>query len=164
MSGGGEFTVRRGAPTDLPALLALVDTFTDAPGWPEHAWRRFLTQEVAFYERILLLAEDPQGELLGVLAATRLEAETELEWLLVHPQRRRRGTGRALLHAWLAWAEARDAAVALLEVRASNAPALRLYESLGFVVNGRRTAYYHDPVEDALLMAWRLQAPQSSKS
>jgi ribosomal-protein-alanine N-acetyltransferase len=40
----------------------------------------------------------------------------------------------------------------ILEVRASNAAALGLYRLLGFAETGRRPRYYHDPVEDAVLM------------
>ena len=40
----------------------------------------------------------------------------------------------------------------VLEVRAGNAPALGLYRSSGFVQCGRRTAYYADTGEDALVL------------
>lgn len=52
---------------------------------------------------------------------------------------RRRGVGRALLEALLEWAKGVDGLRRLsLEVFATNAPALRLYESLGFAVDGRK--------------------------
>jgi [ribosomal protein S18]-alanine N-acetyltransferase len=41
-----------------------------------------------------------------------------------------------------------------LEVRTSNGPAIKLYESFGFRSSGRRRGYYHDNREDALIM-WR---------
>jgi ribosomal-protein-alanine N-acetyltransferase len=44
----------------------------------------------------------------------------------------------------------------LLEVRASNGAALRLYERLGFSQTGRRRGYYADPVEDAVLLSLQL--------
>ena len=44
----------------------------------------------------------------------------------------------------------------LLEVRASNCPALALYRALGFAETGRRPLYYVDPEEDALLLRLRL--------
>ena len=47
---------------------------------------------------------------------------------------------------------------ALLEVRASNAAALSLYESEGFEIVGRRRNYYHHPAEDALVMSKLLRA------
>ena len=39
-----------------------------------------------------------------------------------------------------------------LEVRASNAPAIALYEQLGFQQVGRRPNYYRNPKEDALIL------------
>ena len=45
-----------------------------------------------------------------------------------------------------------------LEVRASNAPAISLYQKMGFVQVGRRPNYYHNPKEDALILRkeWKL--------
>jgi ribosomal-protein-alanine N-acetyltransferase len=39
-----------------------------------------------------------------------------------------------------------------LEVRESNAEAIKLYRKCGFVVKGRRPLYYADTHEDALIM------------
>ena len=41
-----------------------------------------------------------------------------------------------------------------LEVRVSNLPAIRLYESLGFKGEGVRPDFYDKPREDALIM-WK---------
>lgn len=41
-----------------------------------------------------------------------------------------------------------------LEVRESNLPAIRLYESLGFVTEGIRKNFYRNPNENALIM-WK---------
>ena len=45
----------------------------------------------------------------------------------------------------------------ILEVRASNLPALALYRQLGFVETGRRPRYYQAPEEDAILMRLGLE-------
>ena len=41
-----------------------------------------------------------------------------------------------------------------LEVRASNKPALQLYQSAGFKQEGVRRNYYTKPVEDALILSF----------
>jgi len=74
--------------------------------------------------------------------------------LAVHPLFRRRGVARALLVEALRRSRALAAEVAWLEVRPSNDAALALYESLGFKEVGRRSRYYQDNLEDALLLAF----------
>ena len=72
--------------------------------------------------------------------------------IAVLPEKRRQGLGRALTEAMAADARAKGLAFLTLEVRESNAPARRLYESCGYQVVGRRRGYYEKPREDALLM------------
>ena len=50
-----------------------------------------------------------------------------------------------------------------LEVRVSNAGAIRLYERLGFEPRGIRRGYYTDNREDALIM-WREPSPSQQAS
>lgn len=54
--------------------------------------------------------------------------------------------------AVLKWALGRGAEIATLEVRVSNHAAVNMYLKNGFVIEGRKTNYYHDNNEDALLM------------
>jgi ribosomal-protein-alanine N-acetyltransferase len=70
----------------------------------------------------------------------------------VDPAWRRRGLARFLLRVAFRRAAAAGARTALLEVRAGNREALRLYESLGFARTGVRRQYYREPVEDAVLL------------
>ena len=72
----------------------------------------------------------------------------------VDPAARRQGIARALLENL--FAETADDATRgyTLEVRVSNAEAIRVYERLGFVSTGIRRGYYTDNREDALIM-WR---------
>ncbi len=101
---------------------------------------------------MLLVAAEEKDGLWGVLVATCLHGQTELESLLVAPARRRLGTGTALLWSWLTLAAESGFGRALLEVREGNRGAVALYERAGFAVQGRRPAYYREPSEDALLM------------
>ena len=65
---------------------------------------------------------------------------------------RRRGYGKAILSALEADARDRGAKALYLEVRASNLPAIGLYQACGFFALGRRPNFYRTPIEDAILM------------
>lgn len=68
--------------------------------------------------------------------------------LLVDPKARGRGIGRTLMSAALA----RMGEVATLDVVASNAPAIRLYESLNFQRAGQREGFYQGAAVAVLTM------------
>lgn len=99
-------------------------------------------------------ARDEAGALLGYMLFWHVVDELHLLNVAVAISSRRRGIGRALMGDLLAYA--RDHAVAriLLEVRASNGPAVALYESLGFARFNVREGYYADG-EDAIEMSLR---------
>ena len=80
--------------------------------------------------------------------------ELHINTVAVAPAARRRGMATALLRHVMAEAAASGATKATLEVRASNTPAIGLYERLGFHVAATRPDYYAKPAEDALIL-WR---------
>ena len=96
-------------------------------------------------------APNPEVFACGFLVAQCGGPEWELENLAVLPALRRRGVGAALLATLLEEAGARHAERILLEVRASNQSAIRLYAQAGFQLLARRRGYYQNPTEDALL-------------
>ena len=65
-----------------------------------------------------------------------------LAWLAVTPAAQGKGVGRALSEHVLAAARARGFRKVALNVLARNTRAVALYESLGFVVEGRRVGEY----------------------
>lgn len=81
--------------------------------------------------------------------------ECHLLNICVHPDYQRRGLGRALVNFLLSFARRKRAHVALLEVRASNASAYKLYTQLGFDEIGIRKDYYPARYgrEDAIILA-----------
>ncbi len=96
------------------------------------------------------------NNLAGFAVASCLRLEpAEIEGLVVDERYRRQGIGSALIRACKEWAAAAGALNIRLEVRASNAAALALYQRHGFSPVGHRRAYYSAPIEDAVL----LQAP-----
>jgi ribosomal-protein-alanine N-acetyltransferase len=78
--------------------------------------------------------------------------ESELLHLAVAPEWRRLHVATALLDRAMAGLADQGCTVCFLEVRASNAAALRLYARTGFRQTGIRKHYYSQPVEDALLL------------
>ena len=94
------------------------------------------------------------GVVVAYCASWIVFDELHINNLAVDPAWRRRGVASALLTFVLQQAAAEGAIRATLEVRRSNEPARRLYERFGFAFAGVRTAYYREPVEDALVL-WR---------
>jgi len=72
--------------------------------------------------------------------------------IAVDPAYRRHGVAAELVERLVTALRCKGVICLALEVRASNAPAIALYEKLGFAIVGRRPNYYRHPKEDALIM------------
>ncbi|GAB4389190.1 MAG: ribosomal protein S18-alanine N-acetyltransferase [Thermodesulfovibrionales bacterium] len=77
--------------------------------------------------------------------------------LAVRGDLRRRGIAAALVRKGLEHLKKAGARYVYLEVRASNAAAISLYEGFGFRAGGIRKSYYLEPREDALIMVLELE-------
>ena len=139
-------------PGDAAALAAL-DARASSHPWSERAFLGALAAGAG--ERVALL-RDAQGALVGFCVWQEVADEAHVHTLAIQPERRRRGLARRLLAACLGLAASRGARRAFLDVRQGNLPARALYGRLGFRETGRRTLYYTEPVEDALLMTAEL--------
>lgn len=144
-----DVVIREAGPEESRALADIDAVSFDVP-WSLDALRALLDDALTRVWIARSGARVVGGAIVRVVAG-----EAEVLRLAVHPDARRRGTGRALVGAVLsAIADACPAGVHL-EVRASNVAARRLYARHGFVDNGRRRDYYQAPREDAILMRWR---------
>jgi ribosomal-protein-alanine N-acetyltransferase len=135
---------------DLDAVAALeADSFTNP--WPRESlvWEL----ENSDVTRAYLLRDDG-GMVAAFCVCWVIFDELHINTLAVAPAARRRGIGTALMRHVMAEAAAAGATRATLEVRASNAAALALYDRLGFRVAATRPGYYVKPAEDALIL-WR---------
>jgi ribosomal-protein-alanine N-acetyltransferase len=90
--------------------------------------------------------------LAGFIVARVIADELHVNNVAVRPELCRHGIGASLLRAVLERAKRQGSVSAWLEVRAGNQAAQTLYERCGFQIAGRRRNYYHQPVEDALIM------------
>ena len=105
----------------------------------------------------VFLAAELRGRTAGYAGMHCVCGECYVDNVAVFPELRRMGVGRALMEALIARARERDAPFVTLEVRASNAAARSLYESLGFREAGRRRDFYRRPAEDALILTLQLR-------
>lgn len=103
-------------------------------------WERELAPTTIF-------AEDDAGEIVGYAHYRVLEAMTHVRHLVTAPTARRMGVGQALLAEVASRARTAGCTTWCLNVMASNAPAQRLYEKVGF-----RRVYTSHP----LRLAWSI--------
>lgn len=96
------------------------------------------------------------GRLLGYAGVDLAGDVADVMTVAVAPFARGRGVGATLLTALHSLARGADARSVMLEVRADNDSALRLYRTRGYEVIRTRRAYYRDPTggpaQDALIM------------
>ncbi len=89
---------------------------------------------------------------VGYLGCHHVADEGFIANVAVHPDHRRRGIARKLVAA--AIEQGHSLSRLTLEVRASNAAAIALYESLRFVKDGVRPRFYAHPIEDACIYSY----------
>lgn len=131
---------------DLPQVMALeAASFSDP--WPEVAF----VQAIASARCHAIVVRSTEERVLGFLIGYVDGPELHIADLAVSPDHRRCGIGRILMRDVLGDTSLRCSS-AVLDVRESNRAAIKLYESLGFRLVGRRPGYYRHPVEDALVM------------
>jgi ribosomal-protein-alanine N-acetyltransferase len=152
--------VRAMTAADIEAVMAMERKTPSAPHWGMSAYQACVDGAEAAppaaeaggpLTRVAVVAEQ-EGTLAGFAVVRLAGGMCELESIAVAAEWRRRGVGAALMRSVMEWARDRGAAKLELEVRESNSAAVRLYETLGGSVAGRRARYYCDPVEDAVLM------------
>jgi ribosomal-protein-alanine acetyltransferase len=143
---------RQGRPADLDAVDALERSSFAADRFSRRQFARLLASPSAE----LMLAER-EGEPVGyVLLLYRKGAKAaRLYSLATSPDARGKGTGAKLVQAAARRAIVRSCDRLRLEVRSSNAAAIRLYERAGFSELEIMPAYYDDG-EDGLRMEMRL--------
>jgi ribosomal-protein-alanine N-acetyltransferase len=148
-----EFVIRRMTASDLDRVLALAESLPKAPHWPQSAYSDAIDSE-STPRRIALVAAGAQpGSILGFAVASLLPPQAELETIVVSPEHQRLGLGERLFQALAVELKTAGVSELVLEVRASNRPALAVYAALGFAKTGLRPGYYADPIEDAVLMS-----------
>ena len=92
------------------------------------------------------------GHVVGYIGEYGIPDEGDITNVSVDRRYRNRHIGRRLVLDLIRAAELRGIRKIFLEVRESNAPAIRLSENAGFRRTGIRRNYYTSPTENAVLM------------
>jgi ribosomal-protein-alanine N-acetyltransferase len=143
-------TIRRLTYADLPQVIAIERRAFPAP-WSLAMFVLELSKPAG-----ICLAAIEDDKIVAYLVCSRYDTVWHIMNVAVDPVLQRKGIGSALLAHLLDEVDDPTARYTL-EVRQSNAPAIRLYERFGFRAAGLRRRYYQDNGEDALIM-WRTPA------
>ena len=149
------YTIERMQPQHVPAVAGIEQACFSTP-WTINGLAEELDNPQAHF-----LVAVSGGIVAGYIGVQEICGEGYVTNVAVLPRYRREGIGRALLRAALDGARARNCAFLSLEVRVSNQPAIRLYESLGFTAQGIRRAFYRAPTEDAVIYTNFLKEEQT---
>ena len=140
----------------LNGIAELDEELFPANVWGLEAYRQSAGNDYDFLIAALKEKQDDAAEqkVIG-FALLRCFDDAEIIRIAVCQSERKKGIGKRLLMELLNEAEKRGIHDMILEVRASNEAAKRLYESAGFMIEGIRRKYYCNPTEDAVIMRFK---------
>ena len=115
--------------------------------WSENSVASELNNPLSLW----LVAVD-DGNVAGYVGSQTVMDETDMMNIAVDERYRRQGIAQMLVEVLVERLKKMDSRCLTLEVRISNAPAIALYEKLGFAQIGKRPNYYRNPKEDALIL------------
>jgi ribosomal-protein-alanine N-acetyltransferase len=139
---------------DVEPALPLEQALFGAEAWTAETWWAELAQPGRHY----VVGHTPDDELVGYAGVLVSGAEADVMTVAVDPRHQGSGHGRVLMRHLLDVAAGRGAQQVLLEVRADNLAAQRVYERLGFERIAVRRGYYRsaEGSVDAWVMRLRL--------
>jgi ribosomal-protein-alanine N-acetyltransferase len=142
-------------------LLEVVE-IEEGSGLSRWGWAAYYAELQTTNRNLMLVAYPSKGQIIehrriaGYIVAREAAGELHINNVAVRAQYRRRGIGRALLMKIVEEGSKLGVTAAFLEVRSGNTTAQSLYENCGFRAIGRRSNYYSDPSEDAVIMSLKL--------
>lgn len=149
---------------DIPAVDALEKAMFPADAWPTEMFYDELRQRDT---RAYYVAEASDGTVIGYAGLMCVLPIADVQTIAVDAAHEGAGTGSRLLATLIDEAKVRGADDVLLEVRADNPRAQRLYLWFGFEQIHVRPRYYRDGA-DALIMrlelsSWHGAPPRETK-
>ena len=129
------------------AAVAALEAVCFSDPWSEKSIAYELTNPLSLW-----LVAEVDGVVAGYIGSQTVPPESDVMNVAVSPEYRRQGLGEALVNALVEALKAAGNESLTLEVRASNASAIALYQKLGFETVGKRPNYYRNPKEDAWIL------------
>ena len=132
---------------DHVSQVAELEKLCFSDPWSESSVASELENELAYW-----LVAIEGDRVAGYVGSQTVLGETDMMNIAVHPDYRRRGVAETLVNALVDALKGKGSHCLTLEVRASNTPAQKLYEKMGFAQVGLRKNYYRNPKEDARIL------------
>lgn len=129
------------------AQIAEIEKLCFSDPWSENSVASELNNPLSLW----LVALDG-ATVAGYVGSQSVLDGADMMNIAVHPDYRRQGIARELVTGLAGALTEKGVKSLALEVRQSNAPAIALYEQLGFQQVGLRPNYYRNPRENALIM------------
>lgn len=114
-------------------------------GFDQDNWRRLVRWRFSIFGRVLLgclklldreplkfFVADVDGKAVGTTMVTKLRNIGYIQLVMIHPNFRRKGIASELMKSAIQYIQKRKLAKAVLHVSATNDPAKKLYDKLGF--------------------------------
>ena len=136
---------------DLDPILAIEQLSFQWP-WSRRSFEGELSCQNAFSYVVKLAQADKGEQVIAYAFLRRMLDDLHVLKIAVTPAQRGRGIANWFLNHCFTMGAQQGANSVYLEVRLSNITAIKLYEKLGFREIGRRSNYYPDSKEDALVM------------
>lgn len=146
MDASGKVTIRGMLQSDVPAVVRYERELFSDP-WPAQIFREDIESSLSYP-----FVAEMDGEIVGYAVLWVGVDEGHLTNIAVAQKFQRKSIAKRLLTYILGLAASLELAQIILEVRPTNLPAIRLYESYGFERLATRKDYYRNPVEDCLVM------------
>jgi ribosomal-protein-alanine N-acetyltransferase len=138
-------------PADLDQIMEIERLSFRSP-WSRQVFAEEFERDFA---RIKIMRYDADARVVAFINYWIVHDEIHVLNVATHPDWRRQGLARRLMHHVIRAAQHNSARLITLEVRRPNTGAIALYEALGFAAVGVRPRYYENK-EDAIVMVLQL--------
>ena len=135
--------------------VAMIEEQTFSMPWSEDAFEEMIQNPHAYY----YVAQN-ENCIVGCCGMRNILGEGEITTVVIKEEYQNQGIGNTLMSYMIEAGIRLGVEAFLLEVRKSNMQAIKLYQNLGFAVEGVRKNFYEKPIEDGLIMWKRIKTDQ----